>query len=82
MPEPKKLHVKMNNINNSELIDEGLIWFPGPNSYTGEDMAELHVHGENLLLKKYKIRFSIQKNVDWLNQENLQSLLSKMEKLI
>ena len=37
---------KVNYINNSELIDEGIIiWFPGPNSYTGEDMAEIHVHG-------------------------------------
>lgn len=27
-------------------IDQGLvIWFPGPGSYTGEDAAELHVHG-------------------------------------
>ncbi len=37
---------KFNKINNSELIDEGiLLWFPGPKSYTGEDMAEIHVHG-------------------------------------
>ena len=37
---------KINNINTSELIDEGLIlWFPGPQSYTGEDMAEIHIHG-------------------------------------
>ena len=37
---------KINKINTSELIDEGLIlWFPGPESYTGEDMAEIHVHG-------------------------------------
>ncbi len=29
-----------------EALDEGLaLWFPGPASYTGEDMAELHVHG-------------------------------------
>lgn len=28
------------------LIDEGLaLWFPGPASFTGEDVAELHVHG-------------------------------------
>jgi len=28
------------------LIDEALVlWFPGPGSYTGEDAAELHVHG-------------------------------------
>ncbi len=37
---------KINNINTSEQIDEGLIiWFPSPHSYTGEDMAEIHVHG-------------------------------------
>ncbi len=30
----------------SEPIDEGLVmWFPGPASYTGEDMAEIHLHG-------------------------------------
>jgi len=29
-----------------ELIDEALAaWFPGPASFTGEDCAELHVHG-------------------------------------
>ena len=37
---------KINNINTSELIDEGIIiWFPGPQSYTGEDMVEIHIHG-------------------------------------
>ncbi|WP_440918768.1 tRNA uridine-5-carboxymethylaminomethyl(34) synthesis GTPase MnmE [Candidatus Pelagibacter sp.] len=37
---------KIYNINTSELIDEGIIiWFPGPESYTGEDMVEVHVHG-------------------------------------
>ena len=37
---------KINNINTSELIDEGIIlWFPGPESYTGEDMVEIHIHG-------------------------------------
>jgi tRNA modification GTPase len=29
-----------------EVIDQGLvIWFPGPASFTGEDVLELHVHG-------------------------------------
>ena len=37
---------KINKINTSELIDEAIIlWFPGPESYTGEDMAEFHIHG-------------------------------------
>src|SRR5262249_4977186 len=30
----------------STIIDDGLaLWFPGPASFTGEDMAELHIHG-------------------------------------
>ena len=47
IPEPRVATLrKINNINTSELIDEGIIiWFPGPESYTGEDMAEIHVHG-------------------------------------
>jgi len=43
---------KINKINTSELIDEGIvIWFPGPNSYTGEDMAEFHIHGSKAVIE-------------------------------
>jgi tRNA modification GTPase len=29
-----------------EIIDDGLVlWFPAPASFTGEDVAELHIHG-------------------------------------
>ena len=47
IPKPRMATLrKINNINTSELIDEGIIiWFPGPQSYTGEDMAEIHIHG-------------------------------------
>ena len=47
LPKPRMATLrKINNINTSELIDEGIIlWFPAPNSYTGEDMAEIHIHG-------------------------------------
>ena len=47
IPKPRMATLrKINNINTSKLIDEGIvIWFPGPESYTGEDMAEIHVHG-------------------------------------
>ena len=46
-PKPRHASVKkIYKLNNDELIDEGIIlWFPGPNSYTGEDMAEFHIHG-------------------------------------
>ena len=34
-----------------EAIDEALVlWFPAPRSATGEDMAELHVHGSRAVL--------------------------------
>ena len=42
---------KINYINTNNLIDEGVvIWFPGPNSYTGEDLAEFHVHGSRAVV--------------------------------
>jgi len=42
---------KINKIDTSELIDEGIIlWFPGPESYTGEDMAEFHIHGSKAVI--------------------------------
>jgi len=42
---------KINKINTSDLIDEGIIlWFPGPESYTGEDMAEIQVHGSKAVI--------------------------------
>jgi tRNA modification GTPase len=34
-----------------ETLDDGLLlWFPAPNSFTGEDMAELQVHGSRAVL--------------------------------
>jgi len=53
LPKPRVATLrKINNINNSSLIDEGIIiWFPGPQSYTGEDMAEIHVHGSKAVIQ-------------------------------
>ena len=53
LPSPRIATLKkFNKINTSELIDEGiLIWFPGPDSYTGEDMAEIHVHGSIAVIR-------------------------------
>ena len=37
---------------NGEVLDEALVlWFPGPRSYTGEDSAELHLHGGRAVLE-------------------------------
>ncbi len=54
---------KINKINTSELIDEGIIiWFPGPESYTGEDMAEIHVHGGKAVVMAVQKEISKIKN--------------------
>ena len=52
LPKPRLATLrKINKINTSELIDEGIIlWFPGPESYTGEDMAEIQVHGSKAVV--------------------------------
>ena len=64
LPPPRVATLKkINNINTSELIDEGIIlWFPAPNSYTGEDMAELHVHGSISVIN------SIQKEISNIDE--------------
>ena len=45
IPKPRVATLrKINKINTSELIDEGIIlWFPGPESYTGEDLSLIHI---------------------------------------
>jgi len=60
-PKPRVATLKkVNNINNNELIDEGLvIWFPGPQSYTGEDMAEFHVHGSRAVVEEIQNSISM-----------------------
>ena len=52
LPEPKSASLrKFKDPETKDLIDEGiLLWFPGPQSYTGEDMAELHVHGSKAVI--------------------------------
>ena len=53
LPQPRIATLKkISKISTSELIDEGLLlWFPGPESYTGEDMAEIHVHGSIAVIR-------------------------------
>ncbi|MAF96170.1 MAG: tRNA uridine-5-carboxymethylaminomethyl(34) synthesis GTPase MnmE [Rhodospirillaceae bacterium] len=46
-PEPRRATaVKLSDPETLVAIDDGLaLWFPAPDSFTGEDVAELHVHG-------------------------------------
>ena len=52
LPKPRVATIKkIIDPNNLEIIDEGIVlWFPGPESYTGEDMAELHIHGSKAVI--------------------------------
>ena len=46
LPEPRMLARASLRTGTGALIDRGLVsWFPGPRSFTGEDVAEFHVHG-------------------------------------
>ena len=53
LPEAKVATLrKFKNPETNDLIDEGiLLWFPSPESYTGEDMAEFHVHGSKAVVE-------------------------------
>ena len=68
----KEKIIKENEINlckffdpsNGAIIDpEALIlWFPKPNSFTGDDLAEFHVHGSNAIISYFLKVLSRQKN--------------------
>ena len=46
VPEPRAASFRRFRAADDTLLDEGLaLWFPGPNSYTGEDVLELQGHG-------------------------------------
>lgn len=45
-PEPRVAALKTIRKQNGSIIDKGLvIYFPGPHSFSGEDCAEIHLHG-------------------------------------
>ena len=65
-------NLKSNEINLCKFIDPSskkiidpeaiLLWFPKPNSFTGDDLAELHVHGSNAIISYILKLLSEQKN--------------------
>jgi tRNA modification GTPase len=52
LPPPRKARrCRVVDPDTGELLDDGLVlWFPRPHSATGEDVAELHVHGSRAVL--------------------------------
>jgi tRNA modification GTPase len=50
-PPPRRAAVRAFRSGTGEIFDRGLVlWFPAPDSYTGEDVAEFHIHGGRAVL--------------------------------
>ncbi|MEM9573831.1 MAG: tRNA uridine-5-carboxymethylaminomethyl(34) synthesis GTPase MnmE [Pseudomonadota bacterium] len=46
LPNPREATLKLLKSTEGDVIDEAIVlWFPGPGSFTGEDVAEFHLHG-------------------------------------
>lgn len=46
LPTPRHASLRRLREPSGEMLDHAIVlWFPGPNTYTGEDCAELHLHG-------------------------------------
>ena len=47
LPPPRRAHLTtLWKADTGDALDRGLaLWFPGPGSFTGEDLVELHIHG-------------------------------------
>jgi len=51
LPAPRRLTLSPIEVN-GEVVDRGLVaWFPAPHSFTGEDCAELQVHGSPAVVR-------------------------------
>ena len=64
LPKPRMATLRKFSKNGEKnLIDEGvIIWFPAPNSYTGEDLVEFHVHGSRSVIDAMHEAISLNKN--------------------
>jgi tRNA modification GTPase len=52
LPPPRRLTLRtLKDPSTGELLDKAMVvWLPGPSSFTGEDCAELHLHGSPAIL--------------------------------
>lgn len=50
-PEPRRAQLSVLTDADGRPLDQGLVfWFPGPASFTGEDVVEFHLHGSAAVL--------------------------------
>jgi tRNA modification GTPase len=64
LPKPRLAHRTLLRDVRGEPIDDAVVlWFPGPGSATGEDVAEFHVHGGRAVLAALFTAISVIPNV-------------------
>lgn len=64
MPEPRMAsRVLLRDSSQQPIDDSVVLWFPGPTSATGEDVAEFHVHGGRAVLAALFAALSAFENV-------------------
>ncbi|WP_446653332.1 tRNA uridine-5-carboxymethylaminomethyl(34) synthesis GTPase MnmE [Blastomonas sp.] len=53
LPEPRRASLRtLRDPASSDILDRALVlWFPGPDTATGEDLAELHLHGGRAVVR-------------------------------
>lgn len=57
VPKPRLARLSAMRDSDGEVIDQGLaLYFPGPASFTGEDVAEFQVHGSRAVLSRLLAR--------------------------
>ncbi|MDK9696577.1 MAG: tRNA uridine-5-carboxymethylaminomethyl(34) synthesis GTPase MnmE [Siculibacillus sp.] len=57
VPEPRRASLRSIRDGDGSEIDRGLVlWFPGPASFTGEDMVEFQVHGSRAVVRALRRR--------------------------
>lgn len=54
LPEARKAVIRKFRDFSGQVIDQGLLlWFPSPNSFTGEPVAEFHLHGGRAIVERF-----------------------------
>jgi tRNA modification GTPase len=52
LPEPRRASLRTFRAADGSILDKGLaLWLPGPGTETGEDLAELHLHGSAAVIR-------------------------------
>ncbi|MBK5265327.1 MAG: tRNA uridine-5-carboxymethylaminomethyl(34) synthesis GTPase MnmE [Alphaproteobacteria bacterium] len=65
LPSPRRASVRtLRHPMNGEHLDQALmLWFPGPDTATGEDLAELHLHGGRAVVQAVLSALAVQEGL-------------------